>query len=146
MSRAFIDANVFLYALDTTHPLRAPCRKIVELIAAGRLTGESSVEVVQEFLHVRLRRSARRSEALARAEEVVAICHQVHAFELRDLERAFELAQRHPRLGARDAAHAATALNRGIAAIVSADRHFDGIPGLERVDPTDEASLAQLAG
>jgi hypothetical protein len=143
--RAFIDTNVFLYALGADHAHRAACQSIIELMANGRLSGESSVEVLQEFLHVRLRRAGDRPEALARAEELAVLCRPLHAFEPHDLRRALELARRHEHLGARDAVHAATALNRGIDAIVSADRHFDGIPGLDRVDPGDRAAVAQLA-
>lgn len=45
-----------------------------------------------------------------------------------------------------DAASAATALNRGIDKILSADRDFDGIPGLERIDPSDERAVEALLG
>jgi hypothetical protein len=45
---------------------------------------------------------------------------------------------RWPPLDARDAVFAALALNRGIDAILTTDRAFDGIADLERIDPTDE--------
>ena len=45
------------------------------------------------------------------------------------------LFERTPRLHMRDALHAATALNRDIQLIVSLDRAFDEVSGLERVDP-----------
>jgi len=39
--------------------------------------------------------------------------------------------------------HAVTALRHGGAAIVSADRAFDAVPGLRRIDPLDaEAVIA----
>ncbi len=50
----------------------------------------------------------------------------------------------HPDLDARDAAFAALALNRGIDAILSTDKVFDEIEGLERVDPNDDRALATL--
>jgi len=39
---------------------------------------------------------------------------------------------------------AATALNRGVVAILSADRDFDGVSGVERVDPADTTAVAAL--
>jgi predicted nucleic acid-binding protein len=39
------------------------------------------------------------------------------------------------RLNARDALHAATALNRGIPTIISPDPAFDDVTGLQRLDP-----------
>lgn len=44
----------------------------------------------------------------------------------------------------RDAIFAAQALNRGIDAILSPDQDFDGIVGLERIDPTDANAVAML--
>jgi predicted nucleic acid-binding protein len=44
----------------------------------------------------------------------------------------------------RDAIFAAQALNRDIDAILSPDTDFDGIPGLERIDPADAKAVAAL--
>lgn len=45
----------------------------------------------------------------------------------------------HQKPRVRDAVHAATAPRRGISVILSADHNFDGIAGLERLDPHDAA-------
>jgi predicted nucleic acid-binding protein len=52
------------------------------------------------------------------------------------LHRSIGLLSAHPQLGVRDAVHAATALHNDIERILTADRVFDGIPGITRVDPT----------
>lgn len=57
---------------------------------------------------------------------------------------ALDLLVDHGRLRTADAVTAATALNRGIPAVLSADRDFDGIAGVERVDPADEHAVAVL--
>ena len=44
----------------------------------------------------------------------------------------------------RDAIFAAQALNREIDAILSPDRGFDGIDGLQRIDPADVEAVASL--
>jgi predicted nucleic acid-binding protein len=44
----------------------------------------------------------------------------------------------------RDAIFAAQALNRGIDAILSTDKDFDGVPGLQRIDPADTDAVAAL--
>ncbi len=49
------------------------------------------------------------------------------------------LARAHERLSPRDAIHAAVVLTNGLEGIVSADRAFDGVPGLVRFDPADLA-------
>ena len=50
-----------------------------------------------------------------------------------------------PGLSVRDAVHSAVVMEHGLDGIVSADRHFDRIPGLRRYDPADLAA-AQGAG
>lgn len=50
------------------------------------------------------------------------------------------------RASARDAFFAAVAVNRGIGAILSPDRDFDGLTALQRIDPADDAAVATLAG
>lgn len=44
------------------------------------------------------------------------------------------LSEKSPKPKMRDALHAATALNRGIEQGLTADRAFDDVPGLDRVD------------
>jgi predicted nucleic acid-binding protein len=60
--------------------------------------------------------------------------------------RGIDLFKTHPRPDARDAVFAAVALNRGIDAILATDRAFDGVDGLERIDPADDQALASLSG
>lgn len=143
MARALLDTNVFAYAMGGPSPYREPCRTIMELLATGAIEGEVSVDLVQEFLHLRMRRTRDRLAAVADARHV-SILVALHDLTGAELTRAFALCERHPGLDARDAMFAAIALNRGLAAIVSADRGFDDIPGLDRVDPLDDAAVAAL--
>jgi predicted nucleic acid-binding protein len=142
--RFLYDTAVFVYAVGTEHPYRDSCRDIVERARSGDLAGEASVELVQEFAHVRVRRTGDRTSALELAGNVAQLC-RLHAFEPGDLPLMLTLLERHERLGVRDAVFAATALNRGVGAILSPDRAFDGIRGLRRVDPADARAVAALA-
>ena len=80
--RAFIDANVPMYAVDREHPLREPCRLILQRIVDGE-------------------------------------------------------GNRYPQMAPRDWLHLAVMLNNGITDIISADRHFDDIEGITRLDPRE---------
>lgn len=139
MTRAFIDANVFLYATGGDHPYRRPCSGVLAMIKAGAIQAESSVEVVQEVTHARFRRSRDRSAA-RKAGDLVRQSVHIHAVEPHDLERALDLFERHNRVSMRDAIHAATALNRGIDKVISADRGFDEFEELTRIDPVNVVS------
>ncbi len=143
MTRAFIDSNVFLYATGGEHGLREPCRAILEAIGESRLSGETSVEVVQEAAHVRVRRTGMRMEAIRLAQLIGRAC-TVHPVDADDLARALAVYEADDRLSLRDALHAAVALGRELPAIVSADGDFDRVPGLRRVDPADRNAVAAL--
>jgi hypothetical protein len=57
------------------------------------------------------------------------------------------LPARHLDLHVRNAVFAgALSINRGIDAILATDRAFDGIDGLERINPTDQQAVATLTG
>lgn len=145
MRRAFLDTNVFVYAGGRDHPYRDPCKRVLRLVVQGRLAGETSVAVVQELVHVVRRRSESGEHAVSRGRDAVELVDTLHEVAPADLARALDLLERHPHLLTADALHAAVALERGIEVMLSADRHFDGLRGITRVDPADAAAVAQLA-
>lgn len=145
MTTCLIDTNVFVYALGAEHPYRAPCRDIVDQLSRGRLDGETTVVVVGEFVHQRLRQTRDRAEATRRAKAVAAVC-PVRPVEPSDLELALELFDVGDRLDAFDALLAAVAFNRGVPVVLSADQAFDRVQDLRRIDPLDAEGIAALAG
>lgn len=130
----WVDTSVLAYAAGGTHPQREPCRRLVTAAAARTVELHASVEMVQEFLFHRLRRTSR-SEAVAQARFAADLC-VLHPFDGAVLNRALELVAVSG-AGGRDAVHAAGALVAGFSEIVSADRDFDAVPGLVRRDPMD---------
>ncbi len=143
MRRFLFDTSVFLYALGSEHRYREPCRAIMDDGVQGLLSPEASVELIHEFAYVRCRRGISRTVASKDALEIAGTS-RLHMVTPSDIERALELWREHERLDMRDAIFAAQALNRGIDAILSPDRGFDGIPGLERIDPADAEAVATL--
>jgi uncharacterized protein len=125
------------------HPHRRPCRAVVERAQAGRLLGEASPDLLQEFLHQRARRTGDRGGAVALTRDVARLCRFDYLTEA-DAVRALDLYDRYERLSARDAVFAAFALNRGIDTILSVDADLNGIEGLTRVDPADRAAVEAL--
>ena len=143
MRRFLFDTSVFIHALGEEHRYREPCRAILLEMRGGRLAGETSVELIHEFAYVRCRRRATRSDAAESARDIARMC-PLHVVGSGDIERALALWCEHARLDMRDAIFVAQALNRGIDAILSPDRDFDGIPELERIDPADADAVATL--
>jgi uncharacterized protein len=141
--RFLFDTGVFVYALGSEHRYREPCRAILREMRGGRLAGEASVELIHEFAYIRGRRRVTRFEAVESALDVADMC-PLHTVGPHDMERALDLWREYVRLDMRDAIFAAQALNREIDAILSPDRGFDGIPGIERIDPADTDAVATL--
>lgn len=133
------DTSIFVYARGAEHEYRKPCRAVVRLAGQGVLAGEGSVELVQEYAHILRRRGLDGVDVREQARDVAALC-LLHDFAEEDLRLALNLAATHQKLRVRNAVHAATALRRGISVILSTDHDFDGITGLERLDPHDAMS------
>lgn len=128
-----LDTNVLVYALGAPHPLREPCRQIVRAVKRD-VEATTTIEVIQEFLHVYARRRPRGDVGRAGRAfvQLLAPLIEPHA---RDLDVGIELFERHPGLSAFDALVAAVALNDDVDALVTADRSFTAVPGLHVVDP-----------
>lgn len=134
MTDRFVDANVLVFAFGGSHPLRLPCRELIVEAQAGSLTLHAGTEALEDFVHHRMRRTAR-ATALANARELAYTC-VIHACDDAALRRALDLIET-TNVRSRDAMHAATALQHGFHEIISIDSDFDDIPGLTRVDPRD---------
>ena len=139
MSRLFVDANVFVYAVGGDEVAERSAA-ILESIAREELDGVTSAAVLEEVWHLEL--SGRFTGMAGQAERVYQLMTPLLAVDDRTMARALSIDA--PSVGANDRVHAATCFEHGLSQMVSADRGFDKITGLERVDPLDVARLAEL--
>jgi predicted nucleic acid-binding protein len=143
----FLDANIPIYAAGRDHPLKAPCVRILRLAAAHPDRFITDAEVLQELLHYYLARGAGRpgcEVVLAFAELMTGRTEPVLA---EDVVRACRLgAEAGWGIPARDLLHAAVMERVGVGEIVSADRDFDRLSFLRRLDPAEAADRVDLAG
>ena len=118
-----LDTTVLVYAVGSEHPLRDPCRDLISAIAAGKLRATTTVEVLQEFTHVRARRRGREDGARL-ARDYLDVLSPLLLVGEDDLREGLRLYARGERLGAFDAVLAAAAGRSSAVAIVSADAAF----------------------
>jgi hypothetical protein len=137
-----LDTTVLVYAKGAEHPLREPCRDLVAAISAGDLAATTTVEVIQEFVHVRARRRER-ADAVAVGRDYAELLSPLLLVESEHLERGLALFERSPQLGAFDAVLAAAALDAGATALISADGGFAKVSDLPHVTP-DATGVASL--
>ena len=130
----FVDANVFMYLAGSDALYRKACRRALLAATEQGTMLITSTEVLQEILHYH---AARRRPENARTvyRAVTDICDEILPVTEHQTARALELLVRHPGLPARDALHVATMEVHGVERLLSADRHFDQIDTVTRVDP-----------
>ncbi len=130
----FIDANIPMYAAGDEHPLKTPCVAVLEAVARREIRAVTDAEVLQEMLH-RYTALEQRARAVDVCRLFLKVVPDVLPVTREVVEQALDLHLRFPQLQARDSLHAAIMLRHGLTHIISADRHFDGLPDLSRVDP-----------
>ena len=134
-----IDANVPIYAAGRQHPLKGPCQELVRLVAAPQ-TFTTDAEVLQELLHYyRTAENWAQGRAVFRAFATLTAGRIAPVLDA-DVAQAAALADAYPRLSARDLLHVAVLQRLGATHIASADRDFDAVSGVRRLDPAQIAT------
>jgi hypothetical protein len=136
------DTTILVYAVGAEHPLRNPTRSMIEMVRDQRIQATTTVEVVQEFAHVRARRRSR-ADAASRASEFAVGLAPLSQPDEDDLLEGLELFRDTDALGPFDAVLAATARRRAWA-LASADRSFERVDGLLFLNPASPAFLDEV--
>ncbi len=139
-----LDTTILVYAKGADHPLRNPCRELIGAVASGAIQATTTVEAIQEFVHVRARRRER-ADAAALGRDYAEILSPLLDVDSENLREGLALFERSDDLGAFDAVLAAAAIEAGATALVSADGDFANVPRLRHVFP-DAAGVATVLG
>ena len=137
-----LDTTVLVYAKGEDHPLRDPCRELIAAVADRRIEATTTIEVIQEFVHVRARRRDRR-DAATLGRDYSELLSPLLSPTADDLGAGLALFERSGKLGAFDAVLAACAARAGMDALVSADSAFAGVPEISHLIP-DRSGLSRL--
>ena len=128
----FVDANIPMYLVGADHPNKAAARRLLEQAIVDNEPLATDVEVFQELLH-RYAAIDRRDAIGPAWEALLGVVDVVHPIEIEDVARARALVERSVGRSARDAIHVAVMERRDIQRIMTFDRAFDRIPGIERI-------------
>lgn len=132
----FLDANVFMYAIGAEHAYKKPCLRILSDVETGRLTAVINTEIIQEMLY--------RYSYIGRPDTGIQICQTILKYPIdilpvtvSDAKQAVKLFKTYHDSGIkpRDVIHIATMQNNQITHLISADKEFDRLPSVTRVDP-----------
>ena len=130
-----IDANVFIYARGAPHPYREACRRLLAEIQAGQ-EANVDTEVLQEVIYVYWYRK-HLERGLDYLDRLLVLFPAPLPVTGDIIVAARDILAAYPQLEPRDAVHAAVVLNHGLEAIISADRAFDEIAEIKRLDPLE---------
>jgi predicted nucleic acid-binding protein len=135
----FVDANISIYTRLPTE-YREPCLEILAAVAAGEVLGYTSTAALEEVWHFEL--SGRAPGMAGLGADAYALFKPLLSVTDDIFRDALELSS--TGIGANDRVHVATCLANGIDTILSADRVFDSVEQLRRVDPLDAPAVAEL--
>jgi uncharacterized protein len=128
----FVDSNIPMYLVGAPHPHKAQAQRLLDRCTADRERLVTDAEVFQEILHRYV--AIRRRDAIQPAfDALLTIADDVFPVDLRVVERAKTIVLGNERLSSRDAVHLAVMQRERVERILSFDRGFDGIPGVERI-------------
>jgi len=135
MIPVFIDTNIPMYAAGKPHPLRAPAQAVINAIVEDEIDAVTDAEVFQEILYRYWHISAREKGLLIFDHFYRVMLGKVLPVTTHDVLLARELLDQFPTLPPRDVIHLAVMRRNEINFIISADKDFDDIPGIQRIDP-----------
>ncbi len=119
---------------------REPCLEVLEAIARGDAEGRTSTAVLEEVWYVELSGRAGALDGLA--ERAYTLFTPLLAVTDDAVRLALSLGA--PKLGPNDRLHVGTCMAHGIDVVFTADRGFEGVRGLRRVDPLDLRARQRL--
>ena len=128
----FVDSNIPMYLVGADHPHKIDARRLLERMVTERQRLVTDAEVLQEILH-RYTAIDRRDAIQPAFDALRAVVDGVFPVEEVDVVRAKDLLGTHAALSARDALHAAVMERYSIERVLTFDRGFDVVAGVERV-------------
>lgn len=136
--KVFIDTNIPMYAAGKDHPLKASCLEIMTSVANGALEAYTDSEVFQEILY-RYFNINKREFGLQIFDSFSQIMHgSVLPVRHEDMIMARMLANNplNVKLSPRDLIHLAVMHNHRIVHIITTDRAFEAIEGIQLIYPS----------
>lgn len=133
MSVFVLDTTVLVYAVGTDHPYATPAKRVMEAVADGSLAATTTIEVIQEFAHVRARRRDR-LDAIDLAQAYRVLLGPLLTTEETDLDHGLDLWGHHEGLGAFDSILLAATHRIRARGLVTADKALLGVHNAAVVD------------
>ena len=133
MEPHYLDSNIFFYAKIRDRKYGDACANILKWLVEGKLSGATSTLALVETSNA-LRKYGRSSDVPDEVGAIYSLGLTIHELLNADVRLSTEIFAQ-TRVSPYDCAHAAVMKRNGLRNILSADTHFEDIPGITRTDP-----------
>lgn len=133
MPRVYLDSKVFFYAKIMDRVFGKPCSNVLRKVASGAIDASTSALVAVEVANA-LRKYGLAREVTAEIRAIFSLGIDVYYLDATDVQEAGEIFGE-ANIGPYDCAHAAIMRRNGLKEIISADKEFDKLKWLKRLDP-----------
>lgn len=132
--RKFLDTNIVLRYLLADHPIQSPkAKRFLEKIEKGEEKVVTTPLVIAEVVYVLESTGASRQKISKALLKIISL-RGLQVTNKRSFPHAFSVYEK-KNIDFVDAYNAVYAKEKGIREIVSFDKDFDKLPGLERIEP-----------
>ncbi|MEE9151154.1 MAG: type II toxin-antitoxin system VapC family toxin [Thermoplasmata archaeon] len=131
----YFDSNIFIFAAIDKGKLGKKCREIMKLIDKQKISAAASYIVIDEVLWV-LKRKIGKDDAIKIAQTMLSMPVKWIRMDESILLETLEIFER-TTLDPRDSIHISSMKNVGLTTIVSEDRDFDKVEGIERINASE---------
>lgn len=134
----YIDTNIFIYSTNPSDSRYSNCKTILEKIIIGEIEALTSVETFEEINHYGQKNKVVRKTILL-CQKLLTTNLNVVSFTDKLLLSYLKIAKRYSdsKVDSRDLIHVVSALKNDAEIIISADRDFDKITEIKRIDPSE---------
>ena len=131
----YFDSNIFIFAAIDRGKLGKSCRDIMKLIDNQGISAAASYTVVDEVLWV-LKKNIGKADAIKITKAMLSM--PIRWIEVNEpvILGTLEIFER-SKLDPRDSIHISSMKNMGLTTIVSEDKDFDGVAGIERISASE---------
>ena len=136
MPKYYVDSNVFFYAKILDIEYGKPCTKIMKAIFNGEIDAVTSALTPIEVANALRKYGLDREDVKNTIDAILSLKIQVYEFDQIDVMEAIEVSKEFD-VSPYDAVHVVTMKKAGVTSILSADRDFDKVVGIKRIDPKE---------
>lgn len=119
----YVDTNVFIYRTQKESPYFDECKKFLDLAIKGDISITTSVETLQEVIHV-FQRNNQHSLGLKVAKLIFEQNADLLDVDTYVIEKYLYFAEKYPESDSRDLLHLAVCSYNGIRPIITIDKDF----------------------